>query len=237
MNRYIVFLSALALGCIDGGPSDSDSDTAGDPEFFDGAPLVWSVSKTCASNTWTYDIITDGLAGKIEIEVTQDQSVADPANGWDELHVLDIATDNLHWDAQGSPTSTTTNIEAAEVDPVGDADADLRPDWGAAGQNFTTQTAEDADGLVGSWDHWNTTFPIVTTTGAVVQSGPDQTSLLGCGDNNGSTLAWKVSMYNDANPPVQVDCVIFGRRSATQFAGDGCVCIDADNDCADGDEN
>ena len=236
MNRYIVFLSALALGCIDGS-GDSDSDTAGEPEFFDGTPLVWSVSKTCASDTWTYDIITDGLAGKIEIEVTQDQSVANPADGWDELHVLDITTDDLHWDGQGSPTSATTNAEAAAMDPIGDADDDGRPDWGGAGQNFTSQTADDADTLVGSWDHWNTTQPNVATIGEVVESGADQTSLLDCTDNNGSTLSWKVAMFNDASPPVQVDCVIFGRFSAAQFSGDGCVCIDTDGDCADGDEN
>src|SRR5688572_1258764 len=117
MNRYIVFLSALALGCIDGSDT-GDSDTAGEVEFFAGTPLVWSVSKACSSDTWTYDIITDGLAGGIEIEVTQDQSVANPADGWDETHVLDISTDDLHWDGQGSPTGTTTNEEAAAMDPV-----------------------------------------------------------------------------------------------------------------------
>lgn len=233
MNRFFAFLPALALvACIDGG--DSDSDSGGEPDFFDGTPLIWSVSKACSGQGWTFDFITDGLAGGITLEMTEAQASTNP---WEETHVLDINTHDLHWDGQGSPTGTTTNAEAAAMDPADDADDDGRPDWGSAGQNFTTQSFDDADGLVGSWDHWAPGFTKAATTGAVVSSGASQTSFFDCAVyNNGSTLSYKATMYNDANPPAAVDCVIWGRRSADEYAGDGCVCIDADGDCTDGDE-
>lgn len=234
MNRFLAFLPALALvACIDGsGDSDSDSGN-GEPDFFAGTPIIWSVSKACTGTTWTYDFITDGLAGGITLEVTEAQSSTNP---WEETHVLDITAHDKHWDGQGSPTGTTTNAEAAAMDPADDADSDNRPDWGSSGQDFTTQPFDDADGLVGSWDHWAADLGVVTTTGAVVQSGGSQTSLFACSYNNGSTLSWKATMYNDASPPAAVDCVIWGRKAATEF-GTSCVCIDADGDCTDGDEN
>ena len=104
MTRSLLFLSVFALGCIDGEGTDSDSDTSTEPLEFDGTKQIFAVEKSCTSDTWTYHFLTDGLAGAFDIDVTQDQSVADPDDGWDEAHALDIEFHNPHWDGQGSPT-------------------------------------------------------------------------------------------------------------------------------------
>ena len=52
MTRYAMILSAFALAaCTDTGGGDSDSDSGGEVGFFEGDPLIWTVTANCTDGT------------------------------------------------------------------------------------------------------------------------------------------------------------------------------------------
>lgn len=87
-------------------------------------------------------------------------------------------------------------------------------------------TSYDPDGL---WDEWQVTLSRVTT---INQQYSGSTTLFGCEWNDGGSLAFKETIYDDSGR--EMDCVIWGYESQQYFnnyRGDSCVCIDPDGSC------
>lgn len=81
----------------------------------------------------------------------------------------------------------------------------------------------------GDWDEWGITLRSVTTINQQIAS---QTTLFSCAWNDGGSLAFRETIYDDSGH--ELDCVIWGYQSQQYFngyLGDSCVCIDNDGSC------
>jgi hypothetical protein len=82
----------------------------------------------------------------------------------------------------------------------------------------------------GEWDEWSITLRHVTTIGQQVSG---QSTLFGCEWNDGGSLAFMETIYDDTGR--EQDCVIWGYQSQQYFnshLGNSCVCLDNDGSCS-----
>ncbi len=96
--------------------------------------------------------------------------------------------------------------------------------WSETHVMTNTNYADD-----GTWDEWSLTLRAVSSIGQQVGG---QTTLFGCNWNDGGSLAFRQTIYDDNG--AELDCVIWGSRSQQYFngyLGDSCVCIDPDGRC------
>ncbi len=91
-------LSILAVGCIDGDTGDT-TDTNDTDDWYTGPWQIAEIDVDCASNTWTYEVTTDGYAGSLEVFVANTgDSGAFPATIWvEDSHIMDV---NVDWDEE-----------------------------------------------------------------------------------------------------------------------------------------
>lgn len=114
---------------------------------------------------------------------------------------------------------------AVEVDlaDTGDPNANRWTESKLFPETANTSFCED-----GSCDVWEHTLNEVGTVGEV----GDSSTILNCAwyatSNEGVLrgLAIKATIFDDASPAAEADCVIWGHNSSTQFSGDGCACAE-----------
>ena len=81
----------------------------------------------------------------------------------------------------------------------------------------------------GTWDEWQISLTKVDT---INQEYSGSTTLFSCDWNDGGSLAFKETIYDDSGR--EMDCVIWGYESQQYYngrMGDDCVCIDPDGSC------
>ena len=96
--------------------------------------------------------------------------------------------------------------------------------WGETHPMQNTDWDDD-----GAWDEWEADL---RRAGSIGQQVAGQSTLFGCGWDDGRSLAFKVAIYDDGGR--LQDCAIWGRESHQYFnmhRGDNCLCFEPNGIC------
>jgi hypothetical protein len=230
MKRFawiLVVLPFMVASDCEGTDTDTmDTQDTGLPEY-DGTFQIAGVTYGCndsGTDTWTFDVTTDGLAGTITLD-------------WYE-------TGDCHWLESANAASGGTDLAQCGSTT---APTDPTAAWGEThpfsnNVDWDDDDSVDQDGFIYSWDRWDISLEDVAAIGDVVSGS---TTLWDCGwhteTNSGTTsapewegasLAYMLTMA-DSNG-TDLDCVIWGLQSQQYWnthKGNSCFCLEAD--CTD----
>jgi len=212
----------MASNCEGNGDETGETADTGLPEW-SGTYQISSVTYGCTGTTWTFDVMTDGLAGHIELD-------------WYE-------TGDCHWLESSDAASGGTELAqctgtTAPSDPNGAWDENHpftnNVDW-------DDDDSVDQDGYIYSWDRWDMSLTFNNSADYV----PGSTTWFDCAkhsETNSNTsggiewenasLAYKLTMYDSGG--TALDCVIWGLQSQQYWnthKGNTCYCFE--DDCTD----
>jgi hypothetical protein len=170
----------------------------------------------------------------------------DQVPGWEDLFESDSAWDTAFYDGEvqiaqldyrcssGSPD--TWWVQAVMDGWAGDVELDIFEtgdgNWpgnpNAVWEESHLLTNVDHD-PGGAWDVWEATLVDVESPGQQIGG---RSTLWGCWWDDGDSLAFKVTVYDDGGR--EVECAIWGNESEQYFngyRGDRCLCFDPDGRC------
>lgn len=218
---WLASLSILAAGCIGTGDDTGGDDTGS--TYYEGPWQIASYLVSCDDNgttnttfdnradatsdhnddEWTFDVVTDGLAGTIELQIAETGAYNDTTNtmnGIVETHLLD---DNYDYDLETGTYDKWKLVLARTNDYANYSPGD--PNNTGDGTTFFS-----------CW--WDDATKITDTDGYVTEW-------------QGGSLAFMFTMYDDSSPPEQQDCIYFGRKAYQYFntrEGNDCLCFEGD---------
>ena len=227
MKRYAWILALPFLmgtdGCEGEGGETGETGDTGLPEY-SGAYQVSAVTYGCTAgspDSWLFDIMTDGLAGSIELQWANTGDCE-----WQEYNEgaeLSGCEDKLYTARSPTAIHDETHLFSNNVD-------------------WDSDDSVDGDGYIYSWDRWDMSLDDVATIAEIV---PGSKTLLDCSFHSetnsgtatdpeweGASMAYMITMYDSGG--TALDCVIWGEESQdywNTYKSNSCFCME--QDCTD----